>query len=119
MAADGSAASTLSDAATSIKIGQRVWKIGDPIYSIGESAVKKSKMVESFGAEYASSRAEGVIVGRGTNKKVRVRWTNLKDPEEIEYGFNHTIFKDPSDERREKAPKTTTTHYSQSAPLLS
>jgi hypothetical protein len=33
MAADGSTASALSDAATGIKIGQRVWKIGDPIHS--------------------------------------------------------------------------------------
>jgi hypothetical protein len=33
MAADGSTASALSDAATSIKIGPRVWKIGDPIHS--------------------------------------------------------------------------------------
>jgi hypothetical protein len=50
-------------------------------------------MVESFGVEYASARVEGVIVWRGTNKKVCVGWTNLKDPEEIEYGSNHTIFK--------------------------
>ena len=63
--ADGSAVSALFDAATSIKISQRVWKIGDPIYySIDESATKKSKMVKSFAAQYASAsaRVEGVIV---------------------------------------------------------
>jgi hypothetical protein len=61
--ADGSAVSALFDAATSIKISQRVWKIGDPIYySIDESATKKSKMVKSFAAQYASARVEGVFV---------------------------------------------------------
>jgi hypothetical protein len=62
--ADGSAVSDLFDAATSIKISQRVWKIGYPIYSIDESATKKSKMVKSFAAQYASAsaRVEGVIV---------------------------------------------------------
>jgi hypothetical protein len=34
MAADGSAAPQLSDAAISIEIGKRGWKIGDAIYSI-------------------------------------------------------------------------------------
>ena len=60
--ADGSAVSALFDAATSIKISQRVWKIGYPIYSIDESATKKSKMVKSFAAQYASARVEGVFV---------------------------------------------------------
>jgi hypothetical protein len=67
---------------------------------VDESATKKSKMVKSFGAQYASARVEGVVVGRGTNKKVRVSWTNLKDPEDIGYDFDHTIFKDLSDERQ-------------------
>ncbi len=41
IAADGSADPQLSDAATSIKMGSRVWKIGDAIYSMGDQAVTK------------------------------------------------------------------------------
>ena len=36
------------------------------------------------------------IVGKGATKKVRVRWTNLKYPEELEYRFLHSIFIDPT-----------------------
>ena len=52
-------------------------------------------MSENFGDEWATARVEGVIVGKGATKKVRVRWTNLKVPEEIEYEYNHNILKDP------------------------
>jgi hypothetical protein len=47
-------------------------------------------------------------MGRGATKKVRVKslkWTNLQDPNEFEYGFNHSIFKDPSAPPRQKAQK--------------
>ncbi len=46
MAADGSADLQLFDAATSIKIGSLVWKIGDAIYSMGDQAVTKLKCAE-------------------------------------------------------------------------
>ena len=62
-------------------------------------------MRESFGDQWATARVEGVIVGKGATKKVRVRWTNLKVPEEIEYGFQHTIFKDPSAQPMKKVQK--------------
>ena len=32
----------------SFKIGSRVWKLGDPIHSVGIDAVEKKKMVEIF-----------------------------------------------------------------------
>jgi hypothetical protein len=115
MAADGSAAPQLSDAATSIKIGSRVWKIGDVIYSIGDQAVTKLKMRENFGAHYLHARLEGVILGRDSSKKVRVKWTNLQVPNEFEYVYNHSIFKDPLAQPPKKAQKIV--HSSQIAPL--
>jgi hypothetical protein len=33
---------------------------------------------------------------RGATKKVRVKWTNLHDPNKFEYLINHSIFKYPS-----------------------
>ena len=63
-------------------------------------------MCESFGEQWATARVEGFIVGRGATKKVRVRWTNLKVPEEIEYGFGHSIFKDPSAQPSKKQPNS-------------
>jgi hypothetical protein len=62
-------------------------------------------MRESFGHQWATARAEGVIVGRSANKKIVVRWTNLKVPEEMEYGFQYKIFKDPSAQRLKKVLK--------------
>jgi hypothetical protein len=44
-------------------------------------------------------------MGRGATEKVRVKWTNLQDPNEFEYGFNHSIFNDPSAPPRQKAQK--------------
>jgi hypothetical protein len=96
----------LFDAATTIRIGQRDWKIVEAICSHGITAVEKSKMCESFGEQWATARVEGFIVGRGATKKVRVSWTNLKVPEKIEYGFGHSIFKDPSAQPRKKQPKS-------------
>jgi hypothetical protein len=60
MAASGRVDSAVSCAVSSVKIGSSVWKIGDPIYSTGITAVKKSKMVESFGNAWQTARAEGV-----------------------------------------------------------
>jgi hypothetical protein len=105
MAAYESADPQLSDAATSIKIGSRAWKIDHAMYSMGDQAVKKSKMREIFGAQYVQVRPEGVIMGRGATKKVCVKWTNLQDPNEFEYGFNHSIFKNPSEQPRQKSTK--------------
>lgn len=85
MAALGSADPQLSDAATGIKIGQRVWKKGEAMYSIGDQAVKKSKMRESVSAQFDKEQVKGFIVGEGTNKKVRVEWFNLSVPEVLEH----------------------------------
>jgi hypothetical protein len=82
----------LSDAAISIKIGSLVWKIGNAIYSQGVTDVAKSKMFEAFGDQHATAEVEVVIVGRGTTKKVRVRWTNLKVPGR---DTQHSLFEDP------------------------
>ena len=62
-------------------------------------------MRENFGDQWATARVEEVIVGKGATKKVRVRWTNLKVPEEIEYEYNHNILKDPCAPPRKKAQK--------------
>ena len=115
MANEGSSAPQLSYAASFIKVGSRDWKIGEVIYSIGTTAVEKSKMRESFGDQWATALFEGVIVGKSATKKVRVRSTNLKVPEEIEYEFQHSIFKDPSAPPRKKAQKNV--DQSQIAPL--
>ncbi len=88
MAASESADPPLSDAATSIKIGARVRKIGhdDAICSTGDQAISASKMRENFGAQYLQALLTGVIMGKGSTRKVRVKWTNLQDPNEFEYG---------------------------------
>ena len=62
-------------------------------------------MVESFGAAFATARAEGVFLGRGSGQKYRVKWTNLLHELILEYGPNHSLFKDPSKERPPKMPK--------------
>ena len=80
---------------SSIKIGSRVWKLGESISSIGTTAVSKSKLRESFGDQWAQARVTGILLGKGSNKKIRVRWTNLKDIEDMEYGYNHKIFANP------------------------
>ena len=80
---------------SSIKIGSRVWKLGESITSIGTTAVSKSKLRESFGDQWAQANLTGILLGKGANKKVRVRWTNLKDTEDMEYGYNHRIFANP------------------------
>ena len=44
-----------------------------------------------------------------------MKWTNLKYPNEFEYGYNHSIFKDPSAPPRQKLKKNA--HQPQIAPL--
>ena len=73
---------------SSIKIGSRVW-LGESISSIGTTAVSKSKLRGSFGDEWAQASVTGIVLGKGANKKIRVRWTILKDTEDMEYGYNH------------------------------
>jgi UDP-glucose 4-epimerase len=53
----------LSAAISSFQIGNRTWKIGDIIHSIGTKAIEKRKMVETFGAQYETGRAEGAFLG--------------------------------------------------------
>ena len=75
------------------------------MHSIGTKVIEKRKMVKTFGAQYETGRAEGEFMGRGSGKKYRVKWNNLKDPCEIEYGAGHFWFKDPSKVRAQKLPK--------------
>jgi hypothetical protein len=103
VAANNGGGSAVSGEANLIKIGQHIWKIGEPIYSIGTKAVTKRKMVETFGAQWDSARVEGILLGKASTKKVRIRWTNLKNPEEMEYGFAHNLFADLSVAPRKKA----------------
>jgi hypothetical protein len=98
-------APALSAAVSSFQIGSRIWKIGDTIHSIGTKVIEKRKMVETFGAQFETGRAEGEFLGRGSGKKYRVKWTNLKDPYEFEYGAGHCLFKDPSKVRAQNQPK--------------
>ena len=86
----------------SFKIGSRVWKLGDPIHSVGIAAVEKKKMVEIFRDQYATARVEGVFMGRGAGKKYRVKWTNLSEELECDYGAGHNLFKDPAAVRPKK-----------------
>ncbi len=48
----------LSPAVISFVIAGRTWKLGDPIHSTGVGAVKKTKMVATFGAEFATAMAD-------------------------------------------------------------
>ena len=80
---------------SSIKIGSRVWTLGESISSIGTTAVSKSKLRDSFGDQWAEASVTGIVLGKGANQKIRVRWTDLKDAEDMEYGYNHKIFANP------------------------
>jgi hypothetical protein len=64
----------------------------------------KKKMVQTFGAAFATARAEGVFMGRGSGHKYRVKWTNLSAEHICDYGANHRLFQDPSKERPQKVP---------------
>jgi len=76
MAASDAAGAELSKDSEMIKIGSRLWKIGEKVYSIGVEAVEKAKMVETFGDAWRTARAEGEILGRSGIRKVEVKWTN-------------------------------------------
>jgi hypothetical protein len=81
---------------TRYKIGGKLWRIGDSIYSTGTAVVEKDKMVETFGSQYENALVQGVLVGRGQlYRSYRVRWTSLAQPYEHEYAaqvFNNKIF---------------------------
>ena len=93
MAASDAAGAELSKDSEMIKIGSRLWKIGEKVYSIGVEAVEKAKMVETFGDAWRTARAEGEILGRSGIRKVQVKWTNLANPHIQEYGCNHSMLK--------------------------
>ena len=93
MAASDAAGAELSKDSEMIKIGSRLWKIGEKVYSIGVEAVEKAIMVETFGDAWRTARAEGEILGRSGIRKVEVKWTNLATPHTQEYGCNHSMFK--------------------------
>ena len=63
------------------------------------------KIIQTFGDAFATARAEGVFLVRGTGQKYRVKWTSLTEELISEYGANHRIFQDPSKERAQKKPK--------------
>jgi hypothetical protein len=56
--ASESADPALSPAVNSFVIAGKTWKLGDPIHSIGVGAVKKKKMVKTFGAEFATAMTD-------------------------------------------------------------
>ena len=68
MAASESADQALSGPVSSIKIGSRVWKLGDPIHSVGIAAVEKKKMVELLAINMRLQELKesfwGVVLGR-------------------------------------------------------
>ncbi len=105
MAALESGGSALPGPVPSFQIGLHVWKIFDPIHSVGTDAVEKKKMVETFGNQYATARVEGVFLGCGAGKKYRVKWTNLREELENDYGAGHNLFKDPAAVQPQKQPK--------------
>ena len=78
MASD-SADQALSPAAISFVICGKTWRLGDPIHSTGFGAVEKKKMVQTFGAAFATARVEGVFMGLGSGHKYRLKWTNLSE----------------------------------------
>ncbi len=94
MAASESGGSVPPGPVPSFKIGPSVWKLGDPIHSIGTAAVEKKKMVETFGEKYATARVEGVFMGHGSVKKYCVKWTNLREELECDYGAVHNLLRD-------------------------
>ena len=100
----------LSDDVLFIKIGKRYWQIRAEVYSIGDDAVENAKMVEIFGdaQRTASARAEGVILGTGSLRKVCVQWTNLVGEPVYQYGYQHKKFrKGDKASAKKKARKTT------------
>ena len=67
--ASGSADDALSPPAISFVICGKTWKLGDPIHSTGIWGHGKKKWVQTFGVAFATARAEGVFLGRGSGQK--------------------------------------------------
>ena len=103
--ASESADPALSPGASSFVIAGKTWRLGDAIHSTGVEAVKKKKMVQTFGGAFATAMVEGVMMGRGSGLKYCVKWTNLSEELICEYGPNHRIFRDQSKELPQKVPK--------------
>ncbi len=103
--ASESADSVLSPGASSFVIAGRTWRLGDAIHSTGVGAVEKKKMVQTFGAAFATARVEGVFMGRGSGHKYRVKCTNISEELISKYRDNNRVFEDPSKEWPQKVPK--------------
>ena len=74
------------------------------MYSIGDDAVEKAKMVETFGSAWRTARAEGIMLGRGGSRKVSVQWTNLEGEPVYEYGYQHKMFRASDEDSAEIRP---------------
>ncbi len=86
-------------------IAGKTWKLGNPIHSTGVGAVKKKKMVETFGAESATAKADWVLMGLGSGHKYRVKWTNLLEEHICNHWANHQLVQDLSKEQPPKVSK--------------
>jgi hypothetical protein len=95
----------LSAAVSSFQIGHQTLKIEDKIQSIRTKVFEKRKMFKTFGAQYENGRTEGKFLGRRVGKMYRVKWTDLNDPYELEYGACLLLFKDLSKVRPQKQLK--------------
>ena len=95
----------LSEEPGIIKIGSRIWKIGDKVYSKGAEAVEKAKMVETFGGAWKTALVEGEVLGKGRLRKVLVQWNSFSTPHIQEYGYQHSIFKSSYEDRVQKPSK--------------
>jgi hypothetical protein len=104
MASD-SADQALSPAAIRFVICGKTWRLGDPIHSTGIGAIKKRKLVQSFGDHFASATVDGVFMEHGPGQKYCVKWSNLSDEHISEYCGNHRLFQDSAKERPPKSPK--------------
>jgi hypothetical protein len=88
MASD-SADQALSRDVISFAMCGKIWRLGDPIHSTEIGAIKKRKMVQSFGGHFASGRVEGVFMEHGSGQKNRVKWSILSEEQISEFGSNH------------------------------
>ncbi len=104
MASD-SADQALSRDAISFAICGKTWRLSGPIHSTEIGAIKKRKMVQSFGEHFASAKVEGVFMEHGSGQEYRAKWSNLSEEQISEYSGNHRLFQDPAKERSPKAPK--------------
>ncbi len=77
--ASESADPALSPDVISFVIAGKALKLCDPIHSTRAGAIKKRKMVHTFGDAFATAMPEGVFMGRGSRHEYRVKWTNLSD----------------------------------------